>query len=240
MLERSSEALSSEHVTLSLNDPDHVDQHAARNTRARESADVTAASSGEDGRRLSFSPDKQRRPQPDRSKSENHAATAPSPSLRPVASPQQRPQQRPQQIPQPKVDLDKPGVLAVDDNQINLQLMVTFVRKTRHPYQSATDGALAVEAYRKSATDPDTGKISSDAPKRFKYILMDINMPNMDGTTATKEIRKFEKENKLDPPVKIFALTGLDDLEQHWATEAGFDRVLSKPIKFKELKDLLV
>ena len=220
MLEDSSEALSSEHVTLSFSSEDSTNAKVAEATRARGSADVPVVASGKDGRRLSFSPDKLRRPQPDRSKSENYAAKSPPPP-RPIASPQQRPQQQLQQSPQPKVDLEKPSVLAVDDNQINLQLMVTFVRKTRHPYESATDGILAVEAYKKSATDPKTGHASSDAPKRFKYILMDINMPNMDGTTATKEIRKFEKEHKLEPPVKIFALTGLGDLEQHWATEAG-------------------
>ena len=99
---------------------------------------------------------------------------------------------------------------------------------------------MALEAYKNSATDPDTGNISKSAPKRFKYILMDINMPNMGGSAATREIRKFEKENGLQPPVTIFAFTGLGELEHPWAREAGFDRVLNKPVKFKELKELLV
>jgi CheY-like chemotaxis protein len=235
MLENSAEALSSEHVTLSLHSEDSTSEAAARNTAARAS-NASGNPPSKDGRRSSLSSEKIQRPHPDRTKSESHALKSSSPAPRPSASPQQ---QQPHQSPQPKVDLDMPSVLAVDDNQINLQLMVTFVRKTRHPYESATDGALALEAYKKSATDPKSGQVSNDAPKRFKYILMDINMPNMDGTTATKEIRKFEKENKIEPPVQIFALTGLGDLEQPWTKEAGFDRVLSKPIKFKELKDLL-
>ena len=135
-------------------------------------------------------------------------------------------------------DLSLPSVLVVDDNQINLQLMVTFVRKTRHPYESATDGIQALEAYKRSAMRHLSGQSSSSGPSRFKYILMDINMPNMDGSTATKEIRKFEKEHNIQPPVTVFALTGLGELPH--SEEAGFDRLLSKPIKFKDLKDLLV
>jgi CheY-like chemotaxis protein len=237
MLESSSEALSSEHVTLTINESNNSTETVAQDIRKRAS-ETANGSSGKDGRSSSFSSEKSKRPHPDRTKSEGFFGSKPPPS--PTPRPTASPTQQPQQSPQPKVDLELPSVLAVDDNQINLQLMVTFVRKTRHPYESATDGALALEAYKKSATHPSTGRISSDAPKRFKYILMDINMPNMDGTTATKEIRKFEKENELKPPVKIFALTGLGDLEQPWTKEAGFDKVLSKPIKFKELKELLV
>lgn len=147
----------------------------------------------------------------------------------------------PQQQSQSKIDPSLGPVLVVDDNQINLQLMVTFVRKIRHAYESAIDGYQAVEAYKRSATDPTTGQPSGSVSKRFKYILMDINMPRKDGTAATKEIRQWERENKIDPPVKIFALTGLGESDGHdWVEEAGFDKFLSKPLRFKDLNTLLV
>lgn len=147
----------------------------------------------------------------------------------------------PQQQPPPRIDPSLGPVLVVDDNQINLQLMVTFVRKIRHAYESAIDGHQAVEAYKRSATDPTTGQPSGSVSKRFKYILMDINMPRKDGTAATKEIRQWERENKIDPPVKIFALTGLGEPGGHdWVEEAGFDKFLSKPLRFKDLNTLLV
>lgn len=227
MLAKSSEAFSTQRAPLPTNESN------PRSPRAR--ASNAAPISPNQDRRQSFSPNQARRPMPGRAKSEPQVAKSSTPTRRPAASPQQ-----PQQSPQPHIDPNLPSVLAVDDNQINLQLMVTFVRKIKHPYESAADGFLALEAYKRSAINPSTGKVDNSAPRRFRYILMDINMPRMDGSTATKLIRKFEKDNNLDPPVRIFALTGLGDLEQPWAKEAGFDRVLSKPIKFKELKDLLV
>lgn len=117
-----------------------------------------------------------------------------------------------------------PHVLVVDDNQINLNLLVAFVRRVKHPFDSASNGAEALAAYQKSATD-------NGGSNRFKFILMDISMPVMDGIASTKAIRQFERENKIDPPATIIALTGLgnEDAQQD-AFNAGFDQFLSKPI----------
>ncbi|KIX03094.1 uncharacterized protein Z518_06644 [Rhinocladiella mackenziei CBS 650.93] len=54
-------------------------------------------------------------------------------------------------------DENRPKVLVVDDNQINLHLLLTFVRKAAHPYESATDGSKALEAYKRSVLE-DGGK----------------------------------------------------------------------------------
>ncbi|EXJ87813.1 hypothetical protein A1O1_04740 [Capronia coronata CBS 617.96] len=129
---------------------------------------------------------------------------------------------------------EKARVLVVDDNHINLHLLVTFVRKTNHPHQSATDGEKALEAYRRSVLE-DGGRHA------FKYILMDISMPVMNGIVATREIRKFEKEQRVERPTQIIALTGLGtESAQNEAYQAGFDHFLSKPIKFKDLQKLLL
>ncbi|KIW65365.1 hypothetical protein PV04_07631 [Phialophora macrospora] len=134
----------------------------------------------------------------------------------------------------PTPEPDRPPVLVVDDNHINLHLLVTFVRRSRHPHASATNGLEAVEAYKRSVQE-DGGK------QAFKYILMDISMPVMDGMSATKEIRKFEKDIGIKTPTKVIALTGMgSDIAQNEAQHAGFDQFLSKPVKFKDLVTLLV
>ncbi|EHY53530.1 hypothetical protein HRR83_003735 [Exophiala dermatitidis] len=130
-------------------------------------------------------------------------------------------------------DDTKPRVLVVDDNHINLHLLITFVKKANHPHESATDGAKAVEAYKRSV-------LNHGGKQGFKYILMDISMPVMNGIVATKEIRKFEEEQGIETPATIIALTGLgSESAQSEAYQAGFDHFLSKPIKFKDLQTLL-
>ncbi|KEF60440.1 uncharacterized protein A1O9_02001 [Exophiala aquamarina CBS 119918] len=117
-----------------------------------------------------------------------------------------------------------PHVLVVDDNHINLILLVAFVRRTKHPFESAVDGSEALTAYKRSA-------IENEGASRFKYILMDISMPVMDGIASTKAIRQFERDKRIESPATIIALTGLGDQNaQQDAFHAGFDQFLSKPI----------
>ena len=92
--------------------------------------------------------------------------------------------------------------LAADDNPINLRLLSTFVEKLHHKHSLATNGLEAVLAY-KNACSKNV---------RFDVILMDINMPEMDGLEATREIRAYERDEGLEP-VTIIALTGVASSE---------------------------
>lgn len=115
-------------------------------------------------------------------------------------------------------------VLVVDDNKINLHLLRAFVTRSKHPHEAASDGAMALEAYKRSA-------IEKGGVERFKHILMDISMPVMDGITSAREIRRFERDHEIDPPTTIIALTGLGQEDaQGDASQAGFDMWLSKPV----------
>jgi CheY-like chemotaxis protein len=69
---------------------------------------------------------------------------------------------------------------------------------------------------------------------------MDISMPIMNGVDATRQIREFEQEHEL-PPTTVVALTGLasEDARRD-AISAGVDIFLPKPVRFAELKKLLV
>lgn len=136
-----------------------------------------------------------------------------------------------------------PHVLLVDDNAINLRLLETFCRKLTIQYASASNGVQALEAF----------KAAMMVGKPFKFVLMDINMPVMDGLESSREIRKFEREQ--DPKLErhgsgdllekrravIIALTGLNSVaSQQEAFASGMDLFLTKPVKFAELKELLM
>ncbi|MBU3914601.1 response regulator, partial [bacterium] len=86
------------------------------------------------------------------------------------------------------VDLEKHGeikILIADDNQLNIKLMTTIIRKKGYNIASAVNGKEVVEQYIRSIEEK-TGKPD--------IIFMDLRMPVMDGFEATGEIRKFEKE----------------------------------------------
>ncbi|KAK5125214.1 hypothetical protein LTR85_000890 [Meristemomyces frigidus] len=129
-----------------------------------------------------------------------------------------------------------PRVLVVDDNKINLQLLVMFMKKLSYPYAEAENGLEALEKFKKAYRPGDDGQA---AGRRFDYILMDISMPVMNGMDATRRIREFEKENKMKRTT-IIALTGLASAQaQSEAEAAGIDVFLPKPVKFAELRKLL-
>ncbi|KAK6823562.1 hypothetical protein PG987_013819 [Apiospora arundinis] len=89
-------------------------------------------------------------------------------------------------------------------------------------------------------TNDSVSKSLSEPTKRFDFILMDISMPIMNGIDATRRIREFENERQL-PCTNIIALTGLASLDvQRDAKSAGIDMFLPKPVRFAELKELLV
>jgi CheY-like chemotaxis protein len=124
-----------------------------------------------------------------------------------------------------------PHVLCVDDNNINLQLLVMFMKKHKLPYQEAVNGQEALDKYIEYS--------NSDTP--IDFILMDISMPVMNGLESTRRIREFEMEQKIEKKATIIALTGLASAEAQADAEAsGVDIYMAKPVKFQALRPLLV
>ncbi|KAI9294207.1 hypothetical protein K502DRAFT_350221 [Neoconidiobolus thromboides FSU 785] len=74
------------------------------------------------------------------------------------------------------------NVLIVEDNPINQKILATFMKKRKIKYAVANDGQEAVEKWKKGG---------------FHIVLMDIQLPVMDGIEATKEIRKIEKSRQI-------------------------------------------
>ncbi|KAG9950097.1 hypothetical protein KCU85_g3815, partial [Aureobasidium melanogenum] len=137
------------------------------------------------------------------------------------------------------------SVLLVDDNNINLNLLTTFMKKQRHAYDTATNGLEALQAYQ-AHVDPtrlpegsENSNLLQKQPqlvaKSFDFVLMDVNMPEMDGLESTRRIRAFERAKGLRPAV-IIALTGMASASvQQEAFASGVDLFLTKPVRLKEL-----
>lgn len=113
-------------------------------------------------------------------------------------------------------------VLITDDNAINRRLLIAFMKRHKIPYVEAVNGLIALNLYKAT-------------PSKFHIILMDLSMPVMDGMTATRRIRSFEREMGL-PKVPIIALTGLtSEATRKEAYDSGFDNYLTKPVNFGNL-----
>jgi len=113
------------------------------------------------------------------------------------------------------------NILLAEDNPINQRLAQRLVEKRGHTIIFASNGQEALNLF---------------AENRYDLILMDIQMPDMDGLEATAAIRKMEELQKERDRVLIVALTAhamKGDREKCMA--AGMDRYLSKPLRSAEL-----
>jgi CheY-like chemotaxis protein len=120
----------------------------------------------------------------------------------------------------------RPHLLLVDDNEINLKILVVYLKKLKCTFATATNGQQALEKYRQSE-------------EAFDFVLMDISMPIMDGFESTRHIRAFEQEKNMIPST-IIALTGLGSAEaQREASRSGLDLFLPKPVPMQKLKSIV-
>jgi signal transduction histidine kinase/CheY-like chemotaxis protein len=128
------------------------------------------------------------------------------------------------------VDNPSLSILLVDDNDINLKIMSTYMKKLACRYVTASNGLEAVEHFQDAFR----------AGHPFEVVLMDVSMPVMDGFEATREIRAFERRAKFPTPARIIALTGLTSgKSQEEALASGADLFLTKPVQLRKLKGVL-
>ena len=117
-------------------------------------------------------------------------------------------------------------VLCVDDSQDNHNLIEIFLNKTKWELVSVYDGSEAVELLKQES---------------FSVILMDINMPIMNGIEATTLIREMELKDSTRSRAQIIAFTSSvlqEDIDA--AVTAGCDSYLVKPIKKQKLINAIV
>jgi len=122
-----------------------------------------------------------------------------------------------------KLKSKKISVLVVEDNLINQKISSFSLKKAGMAVTIANNGQEALEMFKKQS---------------FNVILMDIQMPVMDGYEATGEIRKIEKSlNTHTPIIALTANAMQGDAEKCLA--AGMDNYLSKPFKIDKLIGIL-
>ena len=114
------------------------------------------------------------------------------------------------------------NVLAVDDNPANLKLIVTLLDSLGVVVKGASGGEEAVNMAQR---------------EQFDLIFMDIQMPNMDGLTATRHIRRTEASNRHVPIIALTAHALADEREA--MLDAGMDDYLAKPIDEDQLQRTL-
>jgi signal transduction histidine kinase/CheY-like chemotaxis protein len=112
-------------------------------------------------------------------------------------------------------------VLIVEDNKANQLFMKVLLKKFNVDFDVAENGKEAVEFYKKY---------------HYPLILMDINMPVMDGFEATKLIREYEKRENL-PASKIVAITAtsIDEYKDRFR-DIGIDCIIPKPVDIEKLQ----
>lgn len=117
-------------------------------------------------------------------------------------------------------------ILYAEDNIVNQKVGQLMLRKIGVNCEIAENGQVAVEMY-----------------KRYPYsvILMDMQMPVLDGVEATKQIRAFERDAGIESPVFIVAVTAnVFPEDKKLCLEAGMDDFVTKPFQESEIKNILM
>jgi len=125
----------------------------------------------------------------------------------------------------PPTSLRPLRILLADDSPDNRMLIDAYMKKAPYQIDHAVDGAIAVEKFRVN---------------RYDLVLMDIQMPVMDGYTAARTIREWERTQGV-PRTPIIALTAsaLDESVVR-SIEAGCDAHVSKPVKRATLFEVII
>ena len=114
----------------------------------------------------------------------------------------------------------------MEDNELNSEIAVDILNEYGFLVDTAKNGAEAVE------------KVKNSKPGNYDLVLMDVQMPVMNGYEATKQIRALEDPARAG--ITIIAMTAnAFDEDRKKALECGMDGFLSKPIVIEELVSIL-
>ena len=125
-------------------------------------------------------------------------------------------------LPEKNADFKGKHVLLVEDNELNREIAQEILQEYGFLVDSAENGAVAVE------------KVSTAAPGSYDLVLMDVQMPIMDGYTATRKIRALDDPARAKLPILAMTANAFDE-DRRNALESGMNGFLSKPIVIGDL-----
>ena len=125
-------------------------------------------------------------------------------------------------LPEENADFKDKHILLVEDNELNREIAQEILREYGFRVDTAENGAVAVE------------KVSAAAPGSYDLILMDVQMPVMDGYTATRTIRALDDPARAKVPILAMTANAFDE-DRRNALESGMNGFLSKPIVIGDL-----
>ena len=125
-------------------------------------------------------------------------------------------------LPDKNADFKGKQILLVEDNELNREIAQEILREYGFLVDTAENGAVAVE------------KVSTAAPGSYDLVLMDVQMPIMDGYTATRKIRTLDDPARATLPIIAMTANAFDE-DRRNALESGMNGFLSKPIVIGDL-----
>ncbi len=123
----------------------------------------------------------------------------------------------------------KPGkkrILVVEDTEINLEIITEVLKDAGYLVDSAVNGSIALE------------KVKDSKPGYYDLILMDIQMPVMDGYHATKAIRRLKNPALSSIPIVALSANAFDE-DKRKSKESGMNAHMEKPIDTPQLMEVI-
>ena len=127
---------------------------------------------------------------------------------------------------QPEMSFAGKRLLVVEDNELNLEIATTILEEAGFAVETAENGRVAVE------------KIEAAAPGWYDLVLMDIQMPEMDGYEATRRIRALPDKEKASVPIVAMTANAFEDDRKN-ALSVGMNGHIAKPLDVEILFQVL-
>lgn len=129
-------------------------------------------------------------------------------------------------VSQSRKQTGQPKLLIVEDNELNLEIEQELLQDAGFLVDTANNGSIAVE------------RIRYADPGEYALVLMDIQMPIMDGYQAAREIRKLEDPELSNIPIVALSANTFDE-DRRLSLESGMNAHMAKPVNFPELLELI-
>ncbi len=129
-------------------------------------------------------------------------------------------------VPAVRVPMEGQKVLLVEDNELNREIAGEILGEAGLLVEEAEDGSIAVE------------KLLEKGPGYYSLVLMDIQMPVMDGYAATRAIRSFENRELAKIPIIAMTANAFEE-DRRKALETGMNAHVAKPVNVKQLLNVM-